>query len=55
MFKSVSVPNAEVVIGRGSMNYQRVIDDFPQAKKVRILTYNISKNRYNNELIYSAH
>lgn len=33
------------------MNYQRDLDDFMNAKKVRILTYNISKNQYRNELM----
>lgn len=51
MFRSVSLSGGEVVLGRESMNYQRVLDDFPQAQIVRILTYNISKNQYRNELI----
>lgn len=33
------------------MNYQEVLDDFLNAKCVRILTYNISKNGYRNKLM----
>lgn len=51
LFKSVSISGGEIVLGRESMNYQRVLDDFMNAKKVRILTYNISKNQYRNELM----
>lgn len=51
LFKCVSITGGEIVLGRESMNYQRVLDDFVNAKKVRILTYNISKNQYRNELI----
>lgn len=43
--------NGEFVLGRGSLNYQVVLDDFPKAKQVRVLTYNISKKNYRNELI----
>ena len=43
--------NREFVLGRGSLNYQVVLDDFPKAKQVRVLTYNISKKNYRNELI----
>ncbi|MBQ8924021.1 MAG: hypothetical protein IJ053_04425 [Lachnospiraceae bacterium] len=41
----------EYIWGKDSLNYQAVIDDFPSAKQVRILTYNISKKNYRNELI----
>ena len=51
LFKSVSITEGEIVLGRESINYQRVLDDFENAKKVRILTYNISKNQYRNELM----
>lgn len=40
---SIHISDGEVILGRESMHYQRVFDDFPKAKKVRILTYNISK------------
>lgn len=43
--------SGEFVLGRGSLNYQVVLDDFPKAKQVRVLTYNISKKNYRNELI----
>lgn len=48
---SISYNGGEFVIGRGNLNYQAVLDDFPNAKQVRILTYNISKKNYRNELI----
>lgn len=51
LYGSVSISSGEVVFGRETLNYQRVLDDFPRAKTVRILTYNISKNQYRNELI----
>lgn len=38
LFKSLSISGGEIVLGRESMNYQRVLDDFMNAKKVRILT-----------------
>lgn len=53
MYMSIPISSGEVVLGRESMNYQRVLDDFPNAKQVRILTYNISKNQYRNELMNS--
>lgn len=51
LYMSIPIPGGKVVLGRESMNYQIVLDDFPKAKKVRILTYNISKKEYKNELI----
>lgn len=51
MNMSVHISDGEVILGRESMNYQIVLDDFPKAKQVRILTYNISRNQYKNELI----
>lgn len=41
----------EFVLSKGRINYQAVLDDFPNAKQVRVLTYNISKKNYKNELI----
>ena len=43
--------SGEFVLSRGKINYQAVLDDFPNAKQVRVLTYNISKKNYKNELI----
>lgn len=37
--------------GSGQLNYQAVLNDFLNAKKVRVMTYNISKRNYRNELI----
>ena len=51
LYMSTPISGGEVVLGRESMNYQIVLDDFPKANQVRILTYNISKNQYKNELI----
>ena len=51
MNMSVHISDGEVILGRESMNYQIVLDDFPKAKQIRILTYNISRNQYKNELI----
>ena len=51
MHNTVPITNGEVVVGRDFLNYQEVLDDFPNAKCVRILTYNISKNGYRNELM----
>ena len=51
LYMSIPISGGEVVLGRESMNYQIVLDDFPKANQVRILTYNISKNQYKNELI----
>lgn len=47
----ISINNGEVVVGKDYFNYREVIKDFPNAKKVRILTYNISKKDYKNELL----
>ena len=47
----ISFNGGEFVLGRRGLNYQAVLDDFENAKTVRILTYNISKKNYRNELI----
>ena len=47
----ISFDNGEFILGRGELNYRAVIDDFKNAKVVRVLTYNISKKNYSNELI----
>lgn len=41
----------EFVCNRNGLNYQSVLDDFKNAKQIRVLTYNISKNNYSNVLI----
>ena len=51
MHYSVPITSGEVVVGKDFLNYQEVLDDFCNAKCVRILTYNISKNGYRNELM----
>ena len=33
------------------LNYREVLDDFPTAKTIRIITYNISKKQQNDALI----
>lgn len=43
--------SGEFVCSRESLNYQAVLDDFKNAKQIRILTYNISKKNYSNVLI----
>ncbi len=48
---SISFNNGEFVLGSGELNYQAVLDDFPNAKQVRIMTYNISAKNYRNDLI----
>ena len=53
LYMSIPISGGEVVLGRESMNYQIVLDDFPKANQVRILTYNISKNQYKNCFKYS--
>ena len=35
----------------GELNYREVLSDFPTAKTIRILTYNISKNQRHDELL----
>lgn len=35
----------------GDINYREVLDDFQQAKIIRIITYNISKNQKNDALL----
>lgn len=40
MHYKISIDHGEVVVGKDCYNYREVIKDFPNAKKVRILTYN---------------
>lgn len=47
----ISFKGGEFVCGKDSLNYQAVLDDFENAKQIRILTYNISKKNYSNILI----
>ena len=39
------------VSGRGELNYQAVLDDFPKANIIRIITFNISRNQRQNSLL----
>ena len=41
----------EFVCSIDKLNYQDVLDDFKNAKEIRILTYNISQKNYSNKLI----
>ena len=41
----ISFSNGRFVSDRGTLNYQEVLDDFKNAKTIRIITYNISKKR----------
>ena len=41
----------EFVCSKNRLNYQAVLDDFKNAKQIRVLTYNISKKNYSNVLI----
>lgn len=47
----ISFDGGEFVLGRGELNYGAVLEDFKKARIVRVLTYNISKKNYRNELI----
>ena len=40
----LSFKEGKFVSGIGSLNYQRVLNDFPTASIIRIITYNLSKN-----------
>lgn len=51
MHYKVPMDNGEVVVGKDYFNYREVIKDFSNAKNVRIVTYNISKKDYKNELL----
>lgn len=43
--KSIKVTDEnEIIMGRGKYGYQKVLDDFEEAKKILIITYNISLN-----------
>lgn len=39
------------VSSKDGLNYNEVLDDFPSAKTIRIITYNISKRKYNDGLL----
>ena len=39
------------VSGQGELNYQPVLDNFPKAKIIRIITFNISKNQSKDALL----
>lgn len=48
---SIEFNGGEFVCNRDGLNYQSVLDDFKNAKQIRVLTYNISKKNYSNVLI----
>lgn len=39
------------ISGKGELNYQAVLDDFPKAKIIRIITFNISRNQRYDALL----
>lgn len=43
--------NGEFVYKENGLNYQEVLDDFPKAARIRIITYNISKKEKGDGLI----
>lgn len=47
----ISFSNGRFVSDRGTLNYQEVLDDFKNAKTIRIITYNISKNKKDDRLL----
>ena len=48
---AIPFSEGEFVCSKDSLNYQAVLDDFKNAKQIRVLTYNISKKNYSNVLI----
>ena len=42
IFMELSFNGGRFVAFEGELNYKEVLDDFPTAKLIRILTYNIS-------------
>ena len=49
----ISFEKGKFVYCPGGFNYQEVLDDFKRAKKVRIITYNISGTG-NTDLVFMA-
>ena len=49
----LSFNSGKFVASEGELNYKDVIDDFPTAKIIRILTYNISGNKKADALLDS--
>lgn len=47
----ISFSGGKFVSGDGELNYQEVLDDFSKAKVIRIITYNISKQRRLSDLL----
>ena len=47
----LSFSDGKFVSFEGELNYKEVLEDFPRAKIIRILTYNISKNQKNDALM----
>lgn len=46
----LSFNGGRFVSSKGDLNYKKVLHDFPNAKTIRIITYNISKNQYQDAL-----
>ena len=49
----LSFSSGKFVASEGELNYKDVLDDFPMAKIIRILTYNISGNKRTDALLDS--
>ena len=47
----LSFDSGRFVAHHGRLNYQEVLDDFPNAHLIRIITYNISKNQRMDALL----
>ncbi len=53
MLKQINVKDAVLNLSKDSFGYQEVLDDFENARKVNIVTFNISKNE--SDLIVKLH
>lgn len=51
----LSFRNGTFVSYNDRLNFQNVLDDFPTAKIIRIITYNISKNQQQDKLLELLH
>ncbi len=50
MIEKIEISSGEAVFGTGEYTYQRVLDDFPNAKYIGVLTFNISSKANSNLL-----
>ena len=50
MIETIEISSGEAIFGKGEYTYQRVLDDFPNAKFIGVLTFNISP-RANSSLL----